>query len=351
MVPGTNLPYRVHSYERGINIKLKYYITDETYPYRNLALEEYLLQNVADDECILYLWQNENTVVIGRNQNPWKECKIRELEESGGRLARRLSGGGAVYHDMGNLNFTFIATKNNYNVDRQLEVIIKAVNNIGIPAKKSGRNDITVEDRKFSGNAFYSADDKCYHHGTILVDVDMPSLSKYLNVSKSKLKSKGVESVKSRVTNLNEYVSELTIDRLRIELINAFGEIYGSKPLQIDESQLAKDKLMLGTDKFSSWEWKYGRKIEFSDSLERRYAWGDVEIQLLVEGGIIKNCRVYSDALDTELIEQTAKHLEGCVFSAKDMEEALKDNMKENRSESNKKQMLEDILQLIKEEI
>jgi lipoate-protein ligase A len=310
-------------------------------------LEEYLLLNVADDECILYLWQNENTVVIGRNQNPWKECKVRELEESGGRLARRLSGGGAVYHDMGNLNFTFLATKGNYNVDRQLEVIIKAVNNLGVPAMKSGRNDITVEDRKFSGNAFYSSGEKCYHHGTILVEVDMPSLSKYLNVSKAKLKSKGVDSVKSRVTNLNEYVPNLTIDRLRNELINAFGETYGSKPVQIDEGQLPKDILLLGTDKFSSWEWKYGRKIEFSDSIEKRFVWGDIELQFVVEAGIIKNCRAYSDALDTELFEQIPKCLAGCLFTAKDMEDALSSIIVDN----DKRQILEDIRLLITEEI
>lgn len=305
---------------------------------------------MANDECILYLWQNENTVVIGRNQNPWKECKVKELEEAGGRLVRRLSGGGAVYHDMGNLNFTFLTTRDNYDVNRQLEVIIKAVNNLGIPAMKSGRNDITVEDRKFSGNAFYSLGDKCYHHGTILVDVDMPSLSKYLNVSRAKLKSKGVDSVKSRVANLNEYLPNLTIYLLKDELIKAFGEVYGSKPSQIDKKQLPKDKLVQGEEKFSSWEWKYGRKIEFSDSFERRFAWGDIELQLVVEGGVIKNCLVYSDALDTELFEKIPNYLIGCTFSAKEMEEVLKEALIEAKAD-NKKQMLEDILLLINEEI
>ena len=343
-VPGTTL-------ERGIKINLKYYITNETDPYKNLALEEYLLLNVAEDECILYLWQNENTVVIGRNQNPWKECKVKELEESGGKLVRRLSGGGAVYHDLGNLNFTFLVSKNNYNVDRQLEVIIKSVNNLGIPAMKSGRNDITAEGRKFSGNAFYSLADKCYHHGTILVDVDMPSLSKYLNVSKAKLKSKGVDSVRSRVANLTEYVPDLTIDILKDELINGFGQVYGSKPIQIDEGQLAEDKLKEGEKKFSSWEWKYGKKIEFSDSFERRFSWGDVELQLLVEGGIIKDCRLYSDALDTELFEKIPEALIGSLFAAKDMEGALKNTFRVVMVEDSKKQMIEDIRLLINEEI
>ena len=112
-------------------------------------------------------------------------------------------------------------TKDNYNVDKQLELIVRAVNNLGIPATKSGRNDITVEGKKFSGNAFYSIGDKSYHHGTILVDVDMPSLSKYLNVSKAKLKSKGVDSVKARVANLTDYRDGITIDRLKTELIRS----------------------------------------------------------------------------------------------------------------------------------
>jgi lipoate-protein ligase A len=183
------------------------------------------------------------------------------------------------------------------------------------------------------------------------VDVDMPSLSKYLNVSKAKLKSKGVDSVRSRVANLTEYVPDLTIDILKDELINGFGQVYGSKPIQIDEGQLAKDKLKEGEKKFSSWEWKYGKKIEFSDSFERRFSWGDVELQLLVEGGIIKDCRLYSDALDTELFEKIPEALIGSLFAAKDMEGALKNTFRVVMVEDSKKQMIEDIRLLINEEI
>ena len=201
--------------------KIKYVITTETNPYKNLALEEYLLKQVGETEVILYLWQNEKTIVIGKNQNPWKECKVAELEANGGRLVRRLSGGGAVFHDLGNLNFTFLATKENINVEKQLEVIVRAVNHLGISAEKSGRNDITVEGRKFSGNAFYSEGNQSYHHGTILVNVDMSMLSRYLNVSKDKLVSKGVESVRSRVTNLTEYNVDLDIQRMKEVLIHS----------------------------------------------------------------------------------------------------------------------------------
>ncbi|WP_103201783.1 lipoate--protein ligase [Herbinix hemicellulosilytica] len=327
--------------------KLKYCITYETDPYKNIALEEYLLHNVSEDECILYLWQNEKTVVIGRNQNPWNECRFKELSEAGGKMVRRLSGGGAVYHDLGNLNFTFLLTKNNYDVDRQLNVIIKAVNNLGIPAEKSGRNDITVDGKKFSGNAFYTTGNKCYHHGTILVDVDMPSLSKYLNVSKTKLQSKGVDSVRSRVTNLKDYNPELTIERLKEELIKAFGEVYGLEPERMDIDNLPQEELKKRTEKFASWEWNFGRKIEFSDVLQKRFAWGDILLQMTVNGGIIKDCGAYSDSLDTELFEEIPKVLIECKFTSEDMEKALRSL----NVDDSKKQMLEDIILLIREEV
>ena len=172
--------------------KLTYIESDQVNPYKNLAVEEYLLLHCEPQECILYLWQNQNTVVIGRNQNAWKECKVESLEENGGHLARRLSGGGAVYHDLGNLNFTFLVSKENYSIDRQLEVIVKAVQKLGAKAEKSGRNDILIDGKKFSGNAFYRHGDHCYHHGTIMVAVDKERLGSYLTVSTAKLQSKGV---------------------------------------------------------------------------------------------------------------------------------------------------------------
>jgi lipoate-protein ligase (EC 6.-.-.-) len=305
------------------------------------------LDNVTEDECILYLWQNEKTVVIGRNQNPWNECRLKELSEAGGKLVRRLSGGGAVYHDLGNLNFTFLLTKNNYNVEKQLEVIIKAVNNLGIPAERSGRNDITADGRKFSGNAFYAMGSKCYHHGTILVDVDMSALSGYLNVSKTKLQSKGVESVRSRVANLKDFNPDITIDGLKKELIKAFGEVYGLNPVRMDTASLPQDDLMKRAEKFASWEWNFGSKIEFSDCLQRRFSWGDIMLQIKVKGGIIKDCRAYSDALDTEIFEEIPKALLECKFTPDAMEEALKTLY----SDGVRKQMLDDIILLIKEEV
>ncbi|NLZ83815.1 MAG: lipoate--protein ligase [Clostridiales bacterium] len=324
---------------------IKYIISNQNNPYKNLALEEYLLKNVLENQCILYLWQNEKTVVIGKNQNPWKECKIEALTEDGGSLARRLSGGGAVFHDLGNLNFTFLVRKDNYDVEKQLQVILNAVKSLGIPAEKSGRNDITVEGRKFSGNAFYSDGINNYHHGTILVNVDMSMLSHYLKVSKAKLESKGVNSVRSRVVNLKEYRPDLDIDLMKKELIDAFGQVYSLIPEALDERDISlkdKDKL---EEKFSSWEWKYGRRLKFSSSYEERFLWGNIEIQYLVDKGVIKDCGIYSDSLNIEFFEGIALNLIGSNYTAQGIINTINDMPVDEETELIRR----DIIQMIKE--
>ena len=168
-----------------------YFAEGQTFdPYFNLAMEKWLCDHL-DGRRILYLWQNEHTVVIGKNQNPLKECRLAALKQDGGLLARRCSGGGAVYHDLGNLNFTFLVREADYSVPRQLEVILHALNALGIPAERSGRNDILADGRKCSGNAFYRSEGRCYHHGTLLVDVDRAAMSRYLTVDPAKLAAKG----------------------------------------------------------------------------------------------------------------------------------------------------------------
>lgn len=327
--------------------KIRYIISTDTNPYKNLALEEYLLKNVSNKECILYLWQNEKTVVIGKNQNPWKECRIAELEADGGKLVRRLSGGGAVFHDLGNLNFTFLVAKENYNLECQLEVILEAVKLLGIPAEKTGRNDISVEGRKFSGNAFFTDGYHSYHHGTILVQVDMSRLSHYLNVSREKLVSKGVDSVRSRVANLTEYNSSLTIDIMKNELLKAFGKVYGFEPERIEADEIQENLLELLEQKFASWDWIYGKRMEFNYSMSRRFAWGDIDLELEIQSGVIKDCRIYSDALETALFEQLPKLLKECVFSLEDMSKAIVNI----EATSETAPMLKDIQELIKEEM
>lgn len=326
--------------------RIKYFITTETNPYKNLALEEYLLKQVEEDECLLYLWQNEKTVVIGKNQNPWKECKTAQLEAAGGHLVRRLSGGGAVFHDLGNLNFTFIATKDNYDVQRQLEVIVTAAKLLGIPVEKTGRNDICVEGRKFSGNAFYSDGFHCYHHGTILVKVDTDKMTHYLNVDREKLVSKGIASVRSRVANLTEYVPDLTIGQMREKLVEAFRMVYGQVPERMEASRMDQEQLNKLEQKFSSWDWIYGRRIEFNYSMNRRFPWGDIDLKLEVASGLIRDCIVYSDSLETQLIEQICEVLRGCRFSS----DAIEKRMETIQVTDITEMMRNDILEFIRVE-
>ncbi|MEM1484733.1 lipoate--protein ligase [Oscillospiraceae bacterium PP1C4] len=305
-------------------IKQLQYVFGEGFdPYENLALEEALLCAVPPETCILYLWQNQKTVVIGKNQNAWGECKIAALEADGGRLARRLSGGGAVFHDLGNLNFTFLVNRDDYDVDKQLEVILEAVKSFGIRAEKSGRNDITADGRKFSGNAFYKTAAGCYHHGTLLLDVDMSRLSDYLNVSMDKLASKGVDSVKARVINLCELSDEITVDNMKMRLLEAFGKVYGGIPQELDLAGINLQKRRELYEKYASWEWRLGRKIPFSFAFSRRFPWGNIELQLSVDGGKIAHCNAFSDAMDADLIEQIPRRLTGCVCASQTLADAL----------------------------
>lgn len=294
--------------------KITYIESDQFSPYRNLAVEEYLLLHCEDKECILYLWQNQNTVVIGRNQNAWKECRTTKLEEEGGHLARRLSGGGAVYHDLGNMNFTFLINKEEYNLDRQLQVIIGAMEILGLKAEKSGRNDILIDGKKFSGNAFYEQEKHCYHHGTIMVGVNMETLSRYLTVSKDKLKSKGVDSVKSRVTNLRDYLPELTMEELKVALKQSFEKVYGLKVRDKKIEDLDTGVIAEREKFFSSWNWLYGRKIDFQYELSHRFRWGGITLQFAVESGKIKDAIAWSDALNPDFIHTLSKYLKGLKY-------------------------------------
>ena len=284
-------------------------------PYYNLALEKYLLDHTAEDEVILYLWQNQCTVVCGRNQNLWKECHVTRLLADGGHPARRLSGGGAVFHDTGNLNFTFLARRDNYDVDRQLQVIIEACRNLGIQAEKTGRNDITVEGRKFSGNAFYASGDRKYHHGTLLVQVDTGRMSAYLNVDRKKLASKGVSSVRSRVANLTEFCPSLTIQEMGKQMIRAFQDVYRMPVQPYYFQSISADELKQSETFFASDQWLYGRKIDFTIQIQRRFPWGDFDLRLNVDKGIITAAALYSDANDEAYIRAIRDQLEGRNYS------------------------------------
>lgn len=296
-----------------------------TDPYENLALEEALLHRVEAGELILYLWQNERTVVIGKNQNPWKECRTALLAEEGGHLARRLSGGGAVFHDRGNLNFTFLVRETDYDVSRQLSVIETACRSLGIPAQRSGRNDLLADGRKFSGNAFCKHEGRCYHHGTLMVDVDMEMVQRYLSPSKAKLEAKGVDSVRARVVNLKEFVPDLTVERLASALISALPAVYSAGEGIPAIQDLDPKVFDLGDlrAKYASDAWLYGTKLPFTLSVEERFSWGGVELQLNVNEGVIRLAKVYTDALDENLAPKLDSALPGCAFRSDALLDAL----------------------------
>ncbi len=295
--------------------KLKLYRGQSFDPFFNLAVEEYLLQNTDEGCCTLYLWQNQNTVVIGRNQNAFKECRTTLLEDEGGKLARRLSGGGAVFHDLGNLNFTFLVPTADYDLDKQLKVIELACEKLGVKVERSGRNDILADGRKFSGNAFYKNGPRAYHHGTLMVDVDREKMGRYLNPSKAKLSSKGVDSVRSRVVNLKELAPDTTIELLSQKLAEAFGQVYGLPYEEIGLTEQDKAAMQPLFEKYSSWEWRLGREIPFTFECGKRFPWGSVQIQLMVDGGRVKEAEVYSDSMDWSIAEKLKQAFEGKSFS------------------------------------
>ena len=287
-------------------------------PHRNLAIEQHLLESVLGGCCLLYLWRNERTVVIGRNQNAWAECRTTLLKDEGGSLARRLSGGGAVYHDLGNLNFTFVMCEEDYDLDRQLSAIRRACALCGIETEISGRTDILASGRMFSGNAFYHHEGRAYHHGTLLIDVDAEAMKRYLSPSKAKLEAKGVESVRSRIVNLKELNPDLMVDILKSAMKQAFSEVYGlplDLPPVIDEARVGAL-----TKHYASDEWLYGRKLPFTFRCEKRFPWGGVELQMKVDRGVITDAKVYTDAMDDRL----ASKLESALIGNRLQKESVK---------------------------
>ena len=291
--------------------KLYVLITDNTDPYHNLALEKYLFDHPEPDSCLLYLWQNENTVVIGYNQNPYNECDLDAMGKDQVRLVRRLSGGGAVYHDLGNLNFTFICPRRDFDEQKQSAIILDALNSLGIKAEKSGRNDLLAEGRKFSGHAYYHHGNTSYHHGTLMVEVDSEKMSRYLNVSLLKLNDKHVRSVKSRVVNLRELKPDLQMSDLRQALITAFSNSYGLKVSFLRESDLDEKEISRLTGFFSNEQFIYGENRHLPSVREKRFSWGLVRIEYELEDDILKDVIVYSDSLHSDYLASLPALLKG----------------------------------------
>ncbi len=302
-------------------------LISETYdPWFNLATEDYIFQEMKPDHHILFLWRNDNTVVIGRYQNPWAECNTANMERDDVKLARRQSGGGAVYHDLGNTNFTFMSSRENYSKERNTEIIVKALKRFGIDAAASGRNDITVDERKISGSAFKLSNDRAFHHGTLLIDADLSKISNYLTPDKKKLQSKGIKSVKARVANLVEFNPEINHKALCDAIIEEFFKNYGEtcEVEILDHEQLREiPHLQNYFDQMSDWNWRFGKTPDFAHHMAERFDWGRMEVYIDTKAGKINDIQIYSDSLVPEMVASLMSDLKGVHYDPNSILQAL----------------------------
>lgn len=277
----------------------------------------------------MFLWRNGPTVVIGRHQNPWKECKVTEMEKAGVTLARRRSGGGAVYQDFGNSIFTFLSSKADYSTERNFGLLQRAIDSVGVKTEFSGRNDVLIDGRKISGSAFKHTTDRSLHHGTILVDINKDDVERYLTVNKLKLQSKGVDSVRQRITNLSDFVSPVTHEMLCNSLVHEFCHAYGQDPLLTPIEDLMEPDLMnipeLRSihDELASWDWRFGRTPEFQYNMETRFPWGIIDLYITADKGSITAAKLYSDTLYPIFVEVVQKRLMGVSHDAAGISTAL----------------------------
>lgn len=282
-------------------------INDSKDPYFNLALEEYFVKfkDLADD--VLILWQNEPTIVVGQNQNAYEELNLDYVEKNNIKVVRRLSGGGAVYHDLGNLNFTIIKNagqlhKNDFSFFAL--PVIACLKKFEVEAIFSGRNDILIDGKKFSGNAQYFHKNKVLHHGTLLFSSDLSVLTQALQVKKEKFESKGIKSIKSRVTNINEYLKEAVSlsDFQEALMISMFDE--NEKNIQnytLSEADISTI-MQLRNSKYQTWEWNFGQSPQMNYQKEMRFAAGSVTLAMNIKDGKIQSCKLYGDFFEVKPI-------------------------------------------------
>ncbi len=255
-----NLPVPIRRMEMACNTRIVR--TRSADPWWNLSVEEYLLEQVSQGETILYLWQNDSTVMIGRNQDPMRECRTDLLEKEGGKLARRLSDGGAVYTDLGSLNYTFITGRGAYNQDKQFETVREAVRSLGIAVKRGEGSELTADGCRFSDSASCFMKDSAGHQGTIHVSTDIDKLSRYLKTASGSVASDGAEQVNAGVVSLSELKPGLDVEIMADTLIEAFRKAYDSDSQvenclrKCSQSRAALEDLYC---KYSSWTWRYGK--------------------------------------------------------------------------------------------
>lgn len=295
-----------------------------TSPYFNLALEEYILKHF-EEECFM-LWQDAPSVIVGKNQNALSEINADYVRENNIPVVRRLSGGGAVFHDLGNLNFTFIQNDMEdsfIDFKKFTQPIIEALKKLGVAAEHSGRNDLVIDGKKFSGNAQYKYRNRILHHGTLLFSSNITDLSASLNVNKSKFEDKAVKSVESRVTNISSHLQQkLSIGEF-IELIRQ--QVTAQKdcvPYTLSEEDL-RNVNRLVEEKYSTWDWNYGFSPAYNFKNQKKFTGGLLEAYLNVNKGTIDTIKLYGDFFGKKDITEIEQALHGVKHDEKSTREAL----------------------------
>ncbi len=289
----------------------KIVISEEFDPCFNIAAEHQLFLT-SEEDLHLFLWQNDSSVIIGRNQNLYAECDLNYLREHDIKAVRRFSGGGAVYHDKGNVNFTFITKEASACQDHFIKLIQSAMQRLGIDCEFSGRNDLLYKNRKFSGHAYYTDGDHYMYHGTVLVNVNFQQLENALTPSKIKLESKGVESVRSRVINLSEINRDITAQ----SVIRAFIETFECNQIETINKmnfQPPFEKIL------SSDNWMFAQSPKFDVELERRYTFGTMTVSISITDNLIQNIKINTDSLKLYDFNACEKELYNTRFNEQEI--------------------------------
>lgn len=303
-------------------------ITD---PMVNLAIEEYILENFGETDSYLLFYVNKPSIIIGRNQNTIEEINTDYVDGNNIKVVRRLSGGGAVYHDEQNLNFSFITKDDGdsfQNFKKFTQPIVDALNKKGVPAEMQGRNDLAVNGRKISGNAMFSTRGRMFSHGTLMLNSEIEELSKALKVNKIKIESKGIKSVRSRVANISEFLKEeMTIPEFKELILKHVFDVedLNDVPEYILTQEDWDNIYKISEDRYQNWEWNYGKSPAFNIQEAHKFPAGLVDVRLNVKNGLIEDCTIFGDFFGVGKIGDLEKKLVGLRHERKAIEAALED--------------------------